>query len=73
MSVGYTKHEHLLRPPACRSWQEEGWDCVEGVPLRGMPELSLTRKGLTSWPNFGDSMGKGQKAGETVHTSAMFM
>lgn len=58
----YSDHKHA---ELGKSW---GWGCVEGVP-----ELSLIRKGLTSWPNFWDSMGKGQKVGEGVHTSAVFM
>lgn len=73
MFVGNTKLEHILRPQACRAWQEMGWECMEGVPLGGIPEQNPNRKGFTSWPSFWNSMGKGQKVGEGVHTSVMFM
>lgn len=50
-----------------------GWECMEGVPLGEIPEQNPNRKGFTSWPSFWNSMGKGQKVGEGVHTSVMFM
>lgn len=68
MSVGYTKFEHILRAQAHRAWQDVGWECVEWVPLGGMPDLDPSRKRFTSWPSLWNSMGKGQKIGEGMCT-----
>lgn len=60
-AVGYSKCKHILRAQARRAWQEVGWECVEGVPLGGMPDLNPRGRDLPAGQACGTAWAKARR------------